>query len=122
MRFNRKILKIKSKFYYYTLLVIGSASVLFFVRCSNQNFKEKFNQLRDSVDKATVLQDSIKKADSVSSAIQEQFIQDSIKKADSVMKANRKQSVRPKPANPFVPTPQPVVDYGVVPIEHPKPF
>jgi len=122
MRSGRKILKIKSKFYYYTLLLIGSSSMLFFIRCSNQNFKEKYNQLRDSVAKANMLQDSIKKADSVSSAMQEQFIQDSIKKADSIMKANRKQSVRPKPANPFVPKPQPVVDYGVIPSEHPKPF
>ena len=120
MKIRRTILKCKSKFYYYTLLFIGSTSMLFFVRCSNQNYEKKYHQLRDSVSNAKIIQDSIKKADSVSSAIKEKFIQDSIAKADSISKANLKKS-KTKPVNPIVPKTHPSVMYGVIPIERNNP-
>ncbi len=116
MKIRRTILTCRSKFYYYTLLFIGSTSILFFVRCSNQNYEEKYHQLRDSVSKAKIIQDSIKKTDSVSSALKQKFIQDSTAKADSLAKANRKKS-KTKPVNPIVPKTQPSVMYGVVPFD-----
>lgn len=122
MKIQRTILKCKSKFYYYTLMLIGSASFLFFVRCSNQNYEGKFKSLQDSLVKAKIRQDSIIKADSVSSALKEQAKRDSTAKADSIAKALQKKVKKTKPVNSYVPKYNAPCEYGVGPIDEPKPM
>lgn len=103
-------------------MLIGSASFLFLVRCSNQNYEEKYNNLHDSLAKEKTKQDSIIKADSISSALKEKAEQDSIAKADSVAKAMQKQVKKQKPVNPFIPKYNAPCEYGVVPIPEPQPM
>ena len=91
--------------------------MLFLVRCSNQNYEEKYNNLLDSLAKAKIKQDSIVKADSISSVFIKQAKLDSIAKADSVAKAIRKQIRRTKPVKPYVPSYNAPCEYGVVPID-----
>lgn len=115
MRSNRKILKIKSKFYYYTLVVFGSLSLLFFSRCNNgPSEEEKAARINDSLATVKAVQDSIARADSVTKAQLEQARLDSIAKADSVARAKKAK----KPKNPYQPT-TPVTKYGIPMNPHP---
>ncbi|HNW90961.1 MAG TPA: hypothetical protein PKN48_14980 [Bacteroidales bacterium] len=110
MKVNRRILKIKSGFYYYTLVVFGGISLLFFSRCNTgPSEEEKAARINDSITKVKVQQDSIAKADSVAKVALEQARLDSIAKADSVAKAQ-------KPKNPYKP-PKPITKYGI-PMNH----
>jgi len=106
MKIRRKILKIKSHFYYYTLVVFGSLSLLFFSRCNNgPSDEEKAARINDSIVKAKALHDSIAIADSTTKMQLEQARLDSIAKADSVTKAK-------KPKNPYKPV-TPITKYGI---------
>lgn len=106
MSTRRRILKIKSHFYYYTLVVFGSLSLLFFSRCNNgPSEEEKAARINDSMVMVKALQDSIAIADSTTKAQLDQVRLDSIAKADSVAKAK-------KPKNPYKPV-TPVTKYGI---------
>jgi len=112
---RRRILKIKSKFYYYTLVVFGSLSLLFFSHCNNgPSEEEKAAHINDSLAKMKALQDSITTADSVTKAQLEQARLDSITKADSVARAKKAK----KPKNPYKPG-TPVTKYGIPMNPHP---
>jgi hypothetical protein len=110
MKIRRTILQFKSRFYYYTLLLIGSAGMLFFVRCNNPNATDDSERINDSIAKAKHQQDSVAKADSLGKAQREQARQDSIVRADSIAKAK-------KHVNPYKPIPV-ITKYGI-PINHP---
>lgn len=115
MKINRRILKVKSRFYYYTLVLFGSLSLLFFSRCNNgPSEEEKVARINDSIVKVKAKQDSIAKADSVSKAVVEQAHLDSVAKADSIAKAKKPK----KPKNPYKP-PAPITKYGI-PMPEPK--
>ncbi|MEI6853258.1 MAG: hypothetical protein WCL06_10460 [Bacteroidota bacterium] len=118
MRIKRKILKIRSRFYYYVLLLIGSTTVLFLTRCGNPKAKEDASRKNDSIALAHHLQDSTATADSLQKAEKIQAAIDSIHQADSVAKARQKAKSKPQTPHQFVPV-QPVVDYGVMPNETP---
>ena len=119
MKFNRRILKIRSRFYYYVLVIIGSTTVLFLTRCHNPNAKEDINRRNDSIAKAKHQQDSVATADSINEANKIQAAIDSIHQADSIAKAKKKIKNKPTPPNPFLPPDRPAVDYGVLPPDHP---
>jgi hypothetical protein len=119
MKINRRILKIRSRFYYYLLVIIGSTTVLFLTRCHNSKHQDDIARQNDSIAKAKHQQDSIAIADSIREANKMQAALDSIHLADSITKAKKKIKNKPTPPNPFVPTPQPAVDYGVLPDQHP---
>ena len=118
MSLSSRILKIKSRFYYYSLVFIGLFTVLFFGRCGSNTSKAKVN--KDSLVRA--VRDSVAKADSIERAQKELAKLDSLKKidslriADSIVQAKKKQK---KPKNPYNPVTQPAVDYGILPYEHP---
>jgi hypothetical protein len=109
MSIRRNILKCKSRFYYYTLIVFGSVSLLFFSRCNNGPSEEKTAHIDDSVSKEKAKFDSILKADSIIKAQLEQARLDSIAKTDSIAKAK-------KPKNPYKPS-KPMTKYGI-PMNH----
>ena len=121
MSSRRRILKIKSKFYFYTLVVFGSLSLLFFSRCNNgPSEEEKAARINDSLATVKARQDSIATADSVTKAQLELARLDSITKADSVARIKKAR----KPKNPYQPgtpvtkygipmNPQPIAEYGV---------
>ena len=119
MKIKRRILKIRSRFYYYLLVFIGSTTVLFLTRCHNPNAEDDIARRNDSIAKAKHQQDSVATADSVREAGKIQAALDSIHHADSIAKAKKKIKNKPTPPNPFVPTEHPAVDYGVLPYEHP---
>jgi hypothetical protein len=118
MKIRRTVLKIKSGFYYYTLLLIGSAGLLFMVRCSNPQNPGNTEPLKDSQAREKQKHDSIVRADSSAKAKRDQAIADSVKKYDSIAKAKKKIKKQASKPNQFIPV-QPVVDYGVVPVETP---
>lgn len=118
MRIKRKILKIRSRFYYYILVLIGSTTVLFLTRCGNPKAKEDAARKNDSIALARHLQDSTATADSLQRAARMQADADSIHQADSITKARKKIKSKPQTPHQFVPV-QPVVDYGVMPNETP---
>ena len=107
MKINRSILKIKSKFYYYTLVGFGALSVFFFSRCSSPMAENNSQHINDSIAQAKAKQDSVAKADSTALTEIEKARQDSIARADSIAKAAKKH----KP-NPYKPT-GPVCKYGI---------
>jgi hypothetical protein len=109
MKIRRYILQCKSRFYYYTLLLIGSASMLFFTRCNNPNTADNTKHINDSIANAKHQQDSIAKSDLLAKA-REQAKTDSIARADSIAKAK-------KHSNPYKPKPV-ITKYGI-PINHP---
>ncbi|MEI6853259.1 MAG: hypothetical protein WCL06_10465 [Bacteroidota bacterium] len=113
MKIHRTILQCKSRFYYYTLLLIGSAGMLFFTRCSGPNNTDNTAHLQDSLVKAKHQQDSIAKSDSLGKAQREQARQDSIVRADSIAKAK-------KHSNPYKPKPV-ITKYGI-PMEQPTKY
>lgn len=110
MKIRRTILKCKSRFYYYALLLIGSAGMLFFVRCNNPSANDNAERINDSLAKAKHQQDSMAKADSLGKAQLQKMRQDSIARADSIAKAK-------KHSNPYKPKPV-ITKYGI-PINHP---
>lgn len=109
MKIRRKILKCKSRFYYYTLVVFGSVSMLFFTRCNNAPTEDKTAHINDSIAKVKIQQDSIAKADSLTKAQLEQARLDSIALADSIAKAKKR-------TNPYRPG-KPMTKYGI-PMNH----
>ncbi len=110
MKTHKSILRFKSRFYYYTLMLIGSVSMLFFTRCSGPNPDGNTTDKQDSLAKAKHQQDSVAKADSLGKAQREQARMDSIARADSIAKAK-------KHNNPYKPKPV-ITKYGI-PINHP---
>ena len=116
MNIRRTILKLKSRFYYYALVLIGSTGVWLFVRCSGPNVVDNTQHKNDSIAKARHQHDSIASAESTLKAHKEQARLDSVAKADSLAKAK-------KHSNPYKPRPvltkygipinPPIVDYGV---------
>ncbi|MCK9613587.1 MAG: hypothetical protein PHR81_08120 [Bacteroidales bacterium] len=113
MKYNRKILKIKSSFYYYSLLLFGSISLLVFTRCNHgPSAEEKAAHINDSIAKVKAIQDSIAKADSLVQAEKEQARLDSITLAE--IEKKRQDSIRKaqKPHNPFKPN-KPITKYGI---------
>ncbi|MEI6123903.1 MAG: hypothetical protein WCQ95_09745 [Bacteroidota bacterium] len=119
MKINRTILKCKSRFYYYTLVFIGSASMLFFSRCANPTVKDNTAHLNDSIAKANHRQDSIAQADSLAEVKKQQWLTDSLAKADSIAQAKKHRNTY-KPPSPItkygVPIHKPVVTkYGIQP-------
>ncbi|MFH0894314.1 MAG: hypothetical protein V2A54_07750 [Bacteroidota bacterium] len=111
---SKKILRIKSRFYYYSLLFIGVFTVMFFGRCGNNPSKSTVNN--DSLVK--VKHDSVTKADSVARAQKELAKLDSVARIDSIKKvdsiANAKKKNKPKQQNPLNPNII-VTDYGIIP-------
>jgi len=98
----------RSKFYYYTLLMIGATSLLFFSRCnSGPSEEEKAARISDSLARVKACQDSIATADSIARAQREQARVDSIAKADSIARAKKPK----KPKNPYKQS-QPMTKYG----------
>lgn len=91
MKINRHLLKIKSKFYYYSLIFFGAASVFFFSRCSSPMAENKNQHINDSLAQAKVKQDSIAKSDSIVRVEKEkeQAKLVSIACADSIAKAKK---------------------------------
>jgi hypothetical protein len=118
MKIKRRILKIRSRFYYYILVLIGSTTVLFLTRCGNPKAKEDAARLNDSIALARQIQDSIATADSLQRAGKMQAAIDSIHSADSLTKTRQKIKSKPQAPHQFIPV-QPVVDYGVIPNETP---
>ncbi len=118
MKIKRRILKIRSRFYYYLLVLIGSTSVLMLTRCHNPNSEEDIAHRNDSIARAQRLQDSLATADSINLAKTLQAGLDSVRRADSLAKAKKKIRVKPQAPQQYVPV-QPVVDYGVIPNETP---
>ncbi len=113
MKINRRVLKIKSRFYYYTLVFIGSISLLCFSRCGHSpSPEEKAAHTSDSLAKVKFKQDSTARADSASRADKEQLRLDSVAKADSIHKTKTSK-------NPFKP-PKPIAKYGI-PMPPPEP-
>jgi hypothetical protein len=110
MKIRRRFLKVKSRFYYYLLVFIGSSGMLFFTRCNNPNAEENTARLNDSLVRAKHQQDSIAKSDSLVKAQKEQARLDSIARADSIAKSK-------KPHSPYKPKPV-ITKYGI-PINHP---
>ncbi|MEI6123902.1 MAG: hypothetical protein WCQ95_09740 [Bacteroidota bacterium] len=117
MNLHRSILKCKSRFYYYTLVILGSSSLLLFSRCANPTAKDNTTRLNDSIAQATHIHDSIAQADSLAEVKKQQWLSDSLAQADSLTKAKKKIRSKPTP-NQFVPV-QPIVDYGIMPNEFP---
>jgi len=105
MKLNRRLLKIKSKFYYYSVVFLGAISVFFFTRCDSPKAENNNQQINDSIAKAKAKQDSIAKADSIAKVEKELATLDSIARADSIAKAKKK-------PNPYKPD-GPVCKYGV---------
>ncbi|MDD3876348.1 MAG: hypothetical protein PHT69_06980 [Bacteroidales bacterium] len=108
MKIKRSILKIKSKLYYYTLVLYGATSMMFFSKCSTTNAVDKNQEINDSISKADSLAQIEKEQallDSIAQAESQQALLDSITKADSVQRAGSK-------PNPYRPT-TPVTKYGV---------
>ncbi|MFH0894312.1 MAG: hypothetical protein V2A54_07740 [Bacteroidota bacterium] len=112
MIIKRKILKFRSGFYYYSLVLLGLTGILFLSRCNNPEQKKDNQQsINDSL--AKIKQDSLK-ADSVVKA-KNQFVLDSIARADSIRKSDSVKKA--KRIKPIVGPPK--TKYGVVRVKAP---
>lgn len=123
MKIRRHILKVKSGFYYYTLVFVGAASLLLLTRCQNKVSEEERIKLQnDSIARAKAIHDSIAKADSTEKALKEKQVLDSIARADSIAKAKKPAQNPYKPPKPMtkygVPISKPIAEYGVPPVDN----
>ncbi len=109
MALKKFSLRFQNRLYLSALLIIGAFSLPFVSSCGNAKDSEKEQQrIKDSIANATHIQDSIAKvkADSTATAIKEKAIQDSIRKADSIAKAKQQQIK-------FKPVVVPQTKYGI---------
>jgi len=137
MRIKRRILKIKSKFYYYTLVFVGALSVMFLSRCDAPNEKSSITETKDTItqiessdisasenaEKSTELELNVAAEKAVKDSIaeaQKKAQQQNIAKAkaDSIAKAKIEKAISDSienakiNQNPYKPS-QPVTKYGV---------
>ncbi|MFH0894310.1 MAG: hypothetical protein V2A54_07730 [Bacteroidota bacterium] len=125
MIIKRNILKFRSGFYYYSLVLLGLTGILFLSRCNNPEQKKDNQQsINDSL--AKIKQDSLK-ADSIAK-VKHQLVLDSIAKADSIRKADSLKKVQKpviRPVNTAKkygvrPSDYPMTEYGIPPNNYEK--